>query len=78
MDFWDPALINALAISRQIILLDNAGIGKSDGEVPTTFQGWAGHVVDFIEALNIHQIDLLGYVIADLFFLLSGLFETVL
>lgn len=61
MDFWDPALINALARLRHIILLDNAGIGKSDGEIPITFQGWANHVIDLVEALNIQQIDLLGF-----------------
>ena len=61
MDFWDPALINALAKSRPLIILDNAGIGKSGGDIPTTFQGWAAHVIDLIEALNIKQIDLLGF-----------------
>jgi pimeloyl-ACP methyl ester carboxylesterase len=61
MDFWDPALINALAKSRPIILLDNAGIGKSGGEIPTTFQGWADHVINLVEALKIKQIDLLGF-----------------
>jgi len=61
MDFWDPALINALAQSRPILLLDNAGIGKSDGEVPTTLKGWAAHVIALLEALHIPQIDLLGF-----------------
>ncbi|KAG0652820.1 2-hydroxymuconate semialdehyde hydrolase [Hyphodiscus hymeniophilus] len=61
MDFWDPALINELAKTRPVILLDNAGIGKSGGEIPTTFQGWASHVIDLVDALNIHQIDLLGF-----------------
>jgi pimeloyl-ACP methyl ester carboxylesterase len=61
MDFWDPALINSLAKSRPIILLDNAGIGKSDGEIPTTLQGWAAHVIALLEALKIDQVDLLGF-----------------
>lgn len=61
MDFWDPALINRLAKSRPILLLDNAGIGKSEGEVPTTFKGWADHVIALLETLQIHQIDLLGF-----------------
>jgi pimeloyl-ACP methyl ester carboxylesterase len=61
MDFWDPALINRLASARPIILLDNAGIGKSEGEIPTTLQGWAVHVIALLEALSIHQIDLLGF-----------------
>ncbi|KAF4629666.1 hypothetical protein G7Y89_g8479 [Cudoniella acicularis] len=61
MDFWDPALINALAKSRPIILLDNAGIGNSDGDVPTSLHGWATHVVALLDALNIKQTDLLGF-----------------
>ena len=61
MDFWDPALIDALAQSRPVILLDNAGIGKSEGEVPTDLKGWAAHVIALVEALHIHQIDLLGF-----------------
>ncbi|PMD45166.1 hydrolase [Hyaloscypha variabilis F] len=61
MDFWDPALINSLARTRPLILLDNAGTGKSEGEIPTTLHGWAVHVIALMEALNIQQIDLLGF-----------------
>ncbi|KAH7351098.1 Alpha/Beta hydrolase protein [Rhexocercosporidium sp. MPI-PUGE-AT-0058] len=61
MDFWDPALINALAKSRPIILLDNAGIGKSEGEIPPSLHGWAIHVITLLDALDIQQIDLLGF-----------------
>jgi len=61
MDFWDPALINSLARTRSVILLDNAGIGQSDGEIPTTLHGWALHVIALLEALNIQEIDLLGF-----------------
>lgn len=49
----NPDLMNALAKSRPILLLDNAGTGKSEGEIPTTFQGWAAHAIGLIEALNI-------------------------
>ncbi len=61
MDFWDLALINALAKSRPIILLDNVGIGKSDGDIPTSLQGWANHVIALVQALNMPQMDLLGF-----------------
>ncbi|KUJ18303.1 alpha/beta-hydrolase [Mollisia scopiformis] len=61
MDWWDPALINALAKSRPIILMDNAGIGKSEGEIPTTLHGWAEHLIALVQALKVHQIDLLGF-----------------
>lgn len=61
MDFWDPALINALAKDRPIILLDNAGIGKSEGEIPLELQGWAANVIGLLEVLKIEKIDLLGF-----------------
>lgn len=61
MDFWDPTLINDLAKSRPIILFDSAGVGKSEGEIPTTYQGWAIHVIAPLKALEIQKIDLLGF-----------------
>ena len=61
MDHWDPAIINQLATQRPIILLDNSGVGKSSGEVPTTFAGWAENVIALLAALDIKQIDLLGF-----------------
>ena len=32
MDSWDPAVINALADSRPVLVFDNAGVGKSSGD----------------------------------------------
>ena len=61
MDFWDPTWINALAAARPVIIFDNSGVGRSTGEVPETFQGWADGVISFLNALGLRQIDLLGY-----------------
>ena len=61
MDFWDPALIDALARSRPILLLDYSGLGKSEGEIQTSFQGWAANVLAVINALQIRKVDLLGF-----------------
>ena len=61
MDHWDPTWINALAATRPVILFDNSGVGRSTGEVPETFQGWANGVIAFLDALGLTQIDLLGY-----------------
>ena len=60
-DDWDPALINRLAAQRTVLLLDNAGVGKSTGTVPPTFTGWAEHVLQLLHALQIPQVDLLGF-----------------
>lgn len=61
MDLWDPLFVNSLAKARQVIIFDNAGVGRSTGEVATTFQGWADQAISFIEALNLKQLDLLGF-----------------
>lgn len=61
LDFWDPAFINPLATRRPVIIFDNAGVGKSSGEIPPTHQGWTDNVITFVEALGIKQIDLLGF-----------------
>jgi len=50
IDHWDPTLINPLALTRPIFLFDNAGVGKSDGEVVDSFPGWAEHVIAFLTA----------------------------
>ncbi|ODA83302.1 hypothetical protein RJ55_01815 [Drechmeria coniospora] len=61
MDHWDPALVNPLAARRPVILVDNAGVGRSGGEVPETFAGWVRHYVDVLEALGVKRVDLMGY-----------------
>src|SRR3982074_3555566 len=36
LDNWDPALVDRLAQDREVILLDNRGVGGSTGAVPET------------------------------------------
>lgn len=61
MDHWDPALINPLAEARPVLLIDNAGVGRSEGQVPKTFAGWAQHYIDVVVALGIGKVDVLGF-----------------
>lgn len=42
-------------------MFDNRGVGRTEGVVPDTMQGWADDVVSFIEALRFKKVDLLGY-----------------
>ena len=49
LDNWDPALADALAEKRELILFDNAGIGRSSGSVPPTVAGMAKHAAAFLE-----------------------------
>lgn len=61
MDYWDPAFINRLAEKRPILLVDSTGVGRSEGEVPTKYSGWASIMIEVIRALGIGQIDVFGF-----------------
>lgn len=61
LDNWDPAVTDALASGREVILFDSAGIGRSTGKVPETVQGMAAHALAFLDALGLERVDLLGF-----------------
>jgi len=61
LDNWDPAVTNALALEREVILFDNAGVAASGGEVAETIKGIADTALDFIDALGLKKIDLFGF-----------------
>jgi pimeloyl-ACP methyl ester carboxylesterase len=61
LDNWDPAVTDALASGREVILFDNAGVGRSTGKVPETVKGMAEHALAFLDALGLERVDLLGF-----------------
>jgi pimeloyl-ACP methyl ester carboxylesterase len=61
LDNWDPALTDLLAAQRELILFDNAGVGRSSGEVPTTVAAMARHATAFLDGLGISACDVLGF-----------------
>jgi pimeloyl-ACP methyl ester carboxylesterase len=61
LDNWDPALVDALAMTREVILFDNAGVGGSTGTVPRTVTAMAHDALSFIDALELREIDVLGF-----------------
>ena len=61
LDNWDPAVSDPLASGREVILFDNAGIGRSSGEVPETVAGMATHVMAFLDGLHLDRCDVLGF-----------------
>src|SRR5437899_9667839 len=61
LDNWDPAVTDPLASGREVILFDNAGIGRSTGDVPETIAGMGGHAVAFLDGLGIKTCDVVGY-----------------
>jgi pimeloyl-ACP methyl ester carboxylesterase len=61
MDYWDPAIVNALAKHREVIVFDNTGVGASSGKVPDSIDQMSSDALAFINALGFRQVDLLGY-----------------
>jgi pimeloyl-ACP methyl ester carboxylesterase len=61
LDNWDPAVTDPLALGREIILFDSAGVGQSTGKVPTTIAGMASHALDFLDGLGLDICDVLGF-----------------
>jgi pimeloyl-ACP methyl ester carboxylesterase len=61
LDNWDPAVTDALASGREVILFDNAGIGRSTGNVPDTVAGMAAHAMAFLDGLGLTRCDVLGF-----------------
>jgi pimeloyl-ACP methyl ester carboxylesterase len=61
LDSWDPALVDRLAQDREVILLDNRGVGGSTGVVPDNVTDMARDALAFIDALGLHEVDILGF-----------------
>ena len=65
LDNWDPALIDALATGRRVITFDNTGVGGSTGTTPSTVEQMAYDAIAFLAALDLGQVDLLGFSIGS-------------
>jgi pimeloyl-ACP methyl ester carboxylesterase len=61
LDSWDPALVDRLALGREVILLDNRGVGGSTGVVPDNVTDMARDALAFIDALGLKEVDVLGF-----------------
>jgi pimeloyl-ACP methyl ester carboxylesterase len=65
LDNWDPALIDALASHTRVLAFDNAGVGGSSGSTPHTVEQMAHDAIAFIAALDLAQVDLIGFSIGS-------------
>jgi pimeloyl-ACP methyl ester carboxylesterase len=65
LDNWDPALVDALAADRHVITFDNVGVGATTGRTPNTVEAMAHGAVAFLEAMDFHRVDLLGFSIGS-------------
>jgi len=61
MDYWDPAITDGLAKTREVILFNNAGVSSTSGEVPSTIQEMGTDALAFIKSLNLNKVDVLGF-----------------
>ncbi len=65
LDNWDPALIDALAGDRRVITFDNTGVGATTGRTPNTIEAMAHDAIAFLEAIELEEVDLLGFSIGS-------------
>src|SRR5439155_9441750 len=61
MDSWDPAVVNALAKDRPVVVFDNTGVGKSSGSTPDNVAQMAADASRFMSAVGFAKADLLGF-----------------
>jgi pimeloyl-ACP methyl ester carboxylesterase len=61
LDNWDPALTDALAREREVILVNYPGVGSSSGTFGPTIADTARAMIAFADALDLSEIDLLGF-----------------
>jgi pimeloyl-ACP methyl ester carboxylesterase len=61
LDDWDPKVTNGLAADREVILFDNAGVGRSTGETPPTVAAMTKDCASFCRGLGLKQFDVLGF-----------------
>ena len=61
MDDHDPALSDAFASDREVILFNNAGVASSTGTVPGTIEAMARDAITFINALGLTTIDVVAH-----------------
>jgi pimeloyl-ACP methyl ester carboxylesterase len=61
MDDHDPALSDAFASDREVILFNNTGVASSSGIVPDTIEAMARDAITFTDALGLTTIDVVGH-----------------
>ena len=61
LDNWDPALTDALAREREVILVDYPGVASSTGAFGPTIAETARRMIAFVSALKVPEVDLLGF-----------------
>jgi pimeloyl-ACP methyl ester carboxylesterase len=50
LDDWDPLVTDGLAAENDVIVFDNAGVGRSGGETPSTVSEMMRNALAFCDA----------------------------
>ncbi|WP_410609503.1 alpha/beta fold hydrolase [Amycolatopsis sp. lyj-109] len=66
IDWWDPELLEHLAAEHDVIVFDDIGVGYSTGTPRDSVEGFADGALEFIEALGLSQVDLLGWTLGGI------------
>ncbi|MBW4091694.1 MAG: alpha/beta hydrolase [Proteobacteria bacterium] len=66
MDYWDPAVTDGLAKTREVILFNNAGVSSSSGDVPASFSEMGANAIAFVRGLGLRRVDVLGFSIGGM------------
>jgi pimeloyl-ACP methyl ester carboxylesterase len=61
LDNWDPDVTDPLASGREVLLFENAGVGRSTGKVPESISAMAQHALAFLDELRLSSCDVLGF-----------------
>ncbi|MDM1293386.1 alpha/beta hydrolase [Sphingobacterium sp. N143] len=61
MDDWDPAVTDGLAKHYKLVIFDNKGVSSSAGTTPNTIQDMANDAIDFIIAMNLGKVNIMGF-----------------
>jgi pimeloyl-ACP methyl ester carboxylesterase len=61
MNAWDSKVTDGLLAQREVILLDNAGVGCSGGETPSTVAAMTKDCAEFYQALDLKNLDVVGF-----------------
>lgn len=61
LDNWDAALVDDIAVEREVILMDSSGVGLSTGTTPHTMVDLARDALAFIDAIGETSIDIVGF-----------------
>ena len=65
LDNWDPLLIDALASARRVVTFDNVGVGGTSGVTPNSIEQMAQDAISFLTAMELDQVDVLGFSIGS-------------